>query len=177
MYATEDSVLRLETSYQYAQIPLICGHSCKNWVKFRLLITPHACTRGKAINFVCHCLSSVVSRDLGIWATCKHNESVEISEKLASVCFDSFGTAHERHKKCVFVSHAYWPHLLGLLQAMCFLLMCTTHLAYVGKGCQQTHTCTCRSMLLLQLSDTCRCNARGMCSGELNHMLMFVIFF
>ena len=36
--------------------------------------------------------------DLGIGATRKHDESVEISEKLASVCLDFFGMAHEHHK-------------------------------------------------------------------------------
>ena len=65
------------------------------------IITPRACARGKAIGF---CLSSVVgtkivtSRDLGISVTRKHYESVEIGEKLASVCFYSFAMAHERHK-------------------------------------------------------------------------------
>ena len=56
------------------------------------------------IGFVRRRLSSVVgtkiatSRDLGISATRKHNESIEIGDKLASVCFDTFGMAHERHK-------------------------------------------------------------------------------
>ena len=56
-----------------------------------LFITPRTCARGKAISFVC--LSSVVvtkiarSRVLGICACCKHNESVDIGEKLVSVCF------------------------------------------------------------------------------------------
>ena len=61
--------------------------------------------------------------------TLKQNESIEIGEKLASVCFDSFGTAHECHK--VFC----WP--LCLLQAV-LLLMRTTGLASIGKGRQQT---------------------------------------
>ena len=39
-----------------------------------------------------HLLSSTLN--LGIWATCKHNKSVEISEKLALVCFESFGKVH-----------------------------------------------------------------------------------
>ena len=38
------------------------------------------------------------SRDLGIQVTRKHNESIEFGNKLASVCFKSFGTAHEHHK-------------------------------------------------------------------------------
>ena len=57
------------------------------------------------------------SRDLGISATRNHNESVEIGEKLASVCFNYFGTAHERHKQSFFIGHAYRPRLLRLLHA------------------------------------------------------------
>ena len=38
------------------------------------------------------------SRDLGMCETRKHDESVEVGEKLASACFKSFGVAHERHK-------------------------------------------------------------------------------
>ena len=77
------------------------------YVCMYIIITPRACARGKAIGFVCHRLSSVVivvsmkiakSRDLGIGMTLKHNESIEVGEKIASVCFDSFGTAHESHK-------------------------------------------------------------------------------
>ena len=36
--------------------------------------------------------------DLGIWATCKHNESVEIVKKFAPLCFKWFGKVHEHHK-------------------------------------------------------------------------------
>ena len=49
----------------------------------------------------------VRSPDLGIWATHKYNEPVKSGEKLASLCFESFGKVHERHKYCVFVGHAY----------------------------------------------------------------------
>ena len=37
----------------------------------------------------------------------ERNESVEIGEKLALVCLDSFGTAHEYHKIVRFVGHPY----------------------------------------------------------------------
>ena len=78
------------------------------------------CARGKAIGFVCHCLLSVVvTPDVGIWATRKYNEPVEICEKLALISFELFGKVHECHKYCVFIGHAY------RLQVMCFLLMCT----------------------------------------------------
>jgi hypothetical protein len=56
-------------------------------------------SRGKVIGW----LSSVdtkiaISRDLGTWATRKYNESIESGEELASVCFKSRDTMHERHK-------------------------------------------------------------------------------
>ena len=59
-------------------------------IRSMLIFTPHACTRGKAISFVC------------------------------------------RHLSLLARNH----HILR-----CFLLMCTTGLACVPKGCQQTHTC------------------------------------
>ena len=89
-------------------------HLCSSTVQW--VITPCACTRGKAVGFVCR-LSSVVgtkiatSQDLGIWATRKHNESVKIGKKVGSVCFNYFGTAHERHKQWVLlatpIDHTY----------------------------------------------------------------------
>ena len=36
--------------------------------------------------------------DLGTWASCKRNKSVEFGKKLASVCLESSGTAYKRHK-------------------------------------------------------------------------------
>ena len=66
-----------------------------------IVVTPRACARDKAIGFVC--LSSVViikiarSPHLGIWATRKYKKSVEVSEKLASLCFESIDKAHESH--------------------------------------------------------------------------------
>jgi hypothetical protein len=71
--------------------------------------------------------------NLGIWATCKYNKSVEIVEKLASLCFKSFGKAHKHCKCCVFIGHAYW---LDPLKAMCFLLMRTTYNATLVIGRQ-----------------------------------------
>ena len=70
------------------------------------------------------CLSVVVTKitrlpHLGIWVTLKYGESVEIGDKLASLCFESIGKAHKYHKCGVFIGHAY------RLQAMCYLLMPT----------------------------------------------------
>ena len=38
------------------------------------------------------------SKDLGAWASCKHNGSVEFDEKLALVCLESSDLAYKRHK-------------------------------------------------------------------------------
>ena len=48
------------------------------------------------------------SRDLGICACCKHNESVDICEKLVSVCFKLLNMAHKRYKSCIFGSACLW---------------------------------------------------------------------
>ena len=61
-----------------------------------------ACAMGKVIGFVC--LLPVIimtiarSLHLDIWAVLKYNETVEIGEKLAWLCFKSFGKVHECHK-------------------------------------------------------------------------------
>ena len=55
-------------------------------------------------------ITIILSQDLGIQVTCKHNESIESDKKLASVCLKSRDTVHERHKCSHFVghrSHAY----------------------------------------------------------------------
>ena len=89
----EKASVILQRKYQYKV--LVCNKKDELFNDILQLITPHTCARGKAIGFVCHLSLSVVStkiatsRDPGIWATRKHNESVEIGIKLASVCFDS----------------------------------------------------------------------------------------
>ncbi len=51
------------------------------------------CTaRGKAVNTK---KKIATSRNLGIRATYKHSKSVKIVEKLTTLCFESFGKAHE----------------------------------------------------------------------------------
>ena len=70
-------------------------------VLMRSAITPRACARGKAIGFVSQ--SVVVTKitrspHLGTWATRKYDETVEIGDKLASICFESIGKPHECHK-------------------------------------------------------------------------------
>jgi hypothetical protein len=54
------------------------------------VITPRASASGKAISFVCVSVchhQNARSGDVGIRATGKHNESIEVGKKLASVCF------------------------------------------------------------------------------------------
>ena len=72
-----------------------------------LLITPRACAGVKesvcpsVCQSVCQSIITMKitrSRDLGIWATRKHNQSVRISEKLAWMCFESFVMVHNCHK-------------------------------------------------------------------------------
>ena len=84
-----------------------------NYWKACEIFTPRVCARGKAIGFVCCCLLSLVvstkiatSWDLGIWATRKHNESIEISEKLLQ-----YVTIYLAWPTSVTNSAFCWPHL------------------------------------------------------------------
>ena len=80
-----------------------------------LVITPHACARGKAIGSVY--LSSVylssiitkiaISEDSGITVISKHDQIVKSAEKLSSFCFFTLGTRHECYKSCDYIDHAY----------------------------------------------------------------------
>ena len=105
----------------------------KKLILWYVIITTRACARGKAIGFVCLssvCRLSVVivvtkiarSGHLDIWETCRYNETVEMGKKLALLCFELLGKAHECHKYCVFIDHTYW---LLCWPCMCFLLMRT----------------------------------------------------
>ena len=60
-------------------------------------------------------------RDLGICACCKHNESVDICEKLLSVHFELLNRAHKHYKSCIFRRQ----HPL-ICRAVCFLPMRTS---------------------------------------------------
>ena len=73
----------------------------------------------------------VRSRLLGIWATRRRKQSVQSGEKLALVCFESSGKAHECQQMvstCMFALVAMPIDHACPLQAMCFLLMCSTGL-------------------------------------------------
>ena len=60
-----------------------------------------------------------------------YNVSVNMVEKLASVCFESLGKAHERHK--------YFVLLATLMDTTHYVLSAHAHnqAQYVGKGHQQ----------------------------------------
>ena len=83
------------------------GHLSNNYriaKNFGKVFTPHACTRGKAIGFVCHlyiCLFVVVvvtkiarSRVLRFCVCCNYHELVDTGEKLVSVWFVLLNMAH-----------------------------------------------------------------------------------
>ena len=69
--------------------------------------------------------------DLGIWATRKYNISVDVVEKLASLCFESFGKAHERRK--------YFILLATPMDTTHYVLSAHAHnrSQYIGKGRHQ----------------------------------------
>ena len=102
------------------------------------LVTPRTCKRGNVISCVylssSSSVSTIIARSghLGIWATHNHDISVEIVQKLASLCFESFGKPHERSKHCP---------CLSLLHSR----LCAAHAHYlpqnVGKGRQEGLHC------------------------------------
>ena len=59
-----------------------------------LIITLHACARGKAIGFMSVVTIIARSRVLGICACCSYHRLVDIGEKLVSVCFELLNMAH-----------------------------------------------------------------------------------
>ena len=64
------------------------------------IFTPCACARGKVIGHVVVVVvvMSIISRDVHVQATRKHNESIQFGKKLASVSVTSMNTVHGRHK-------------------------------------------------------------------------------
>jgi hypothetical protein len=89
-----ESVMGGSTAFYYDDITYV----------IHLLPRVRTCAvRGKAIGLsvclsVCTKIAISSYRDLGAWVTRQQNESIELSEKLASVCFKSRDTIHERHK-------------------------------------------------------------------------------
>ena len=75
----------------------------------------------------------------------KHNESIEIIEKLALLCFESSGKVHERHNSALYIGHAYQPHPLM------FSAHAHNRAEYVGKGHQQAHVNHCSTTALISV--------------------------
>jgi hypothetical protein len=81
------------------------------------IITPRACVRDKVIGSVRLSVRpsvrhhknrhNVIWTSIGIWANYNYNQSVKVVDKLASLCFESFGKAH-KDRKC------HWPRLSTL---------------------------------------------------------------
>ena len=67
-------------------------------INHNIIIYPAHLRTGKVISSVVVDTKVAISGDLGTLASCKHNESVEFVEKLASVCLELSGTAYKRHK-------------------------------------------------------------------------------
>ena len=101
-------------------IAQLCGHPCFYWIQNcigrhpdlpRVCLLPHAHVQGVKQSV---CLSVVVvigtkiarSRVLGICACCKHNQSVDIGEKLVCTRFELLKKAYWCYKSCISVQHA-----------------------------------------------------------------------
>ena len=67
--------------------------------------------------------------------------------------FESFDTVHNRHRKHFFVAHPSHAHRPCPLEAMFFLLMCTTGLVEIVN--------------IAGITDTDARHTQGMCSIEL----------
>lgn len=110
-----------------------------------------ACTaRGKVFSSV-HlsvCLSAQNNRfwDLGIWATCEHNESIKLSKNLFHYTSNCLVRPMSVAKLC-FIGHTYQPHL------PCAFCSCAQSI--VGKG----HRGMCSKELLLCMNSNIHRNA------------------
>ena len=115
--------------------------------------------RGKVISLSVRLSAVVVTtkiarfRNLGLRETCKHNQSVEIGERLALMCFGSFGTVHECHKQHLACCPS-WPCPLTVPT-------CTAHV-HNWPGRDRQHY---RSISVQKAADAR--HVRGMCSREL----------
>ena len=61
------------------------------------------------LSVICLSLSSQESPDSHIQASERRIKLSMSAKKLPSLCFESFGKAHEHHKYCVFVGHDFRP--------------------------------------------------------------------
>ena len=83
------------------------------------VITLRACARGKVIGlYVCRCRRQHEYRQI---SRSRHNESVDICEKLVSARFELLNMAHKHYKSCIFGSACLWftDHTHSALCAFC----------------------------------------------------------
>ena len=83
-----------------------CVLSIYTQIILLLTIIPRACARGKVIG--CCQRRQHENRQISRSASCNHNESVDIGEKLTSVRFEQLNMAHKRYKSCIFCSACLW---------------------------------------------------------------------
>ena len=116
------------------------------------------------LSVVVICIKIAIPGDLGVCAICKYSISVDIVEKLTSLCVESFGKVHERHKYFI-----CWP-CISTLPSTCFLLMCTTwhnmQVKVINK--LMAYACYCIQAWLSYR----HCSARGMCSIVLQFAML-----
>ena len=114
------------------------------------------------------------SQALGICVCCKYNKSVDICEKLVSVCFKLLDMAHQRYKLCIFCSACLWfidrTHSVGYHTCANAARLCMLDLN-VGKGCQVVQCVPATTALsgLFQYQTILRyigCRAHGVCTLE-----------
>ena len=70
--------------------------------------------------------------------THEHNESIELDENMALVCFKSMDTVHERHNSAFLLStlainSAFSAHAQNIMQVQDFNML---HAAALGQVCQ-----------------------------------------
>ena len=101
---------------------------------YSIIFTLHTCARGKVIDsvlviIIMHGHKIAKSGDLGTWASCKCNKSVEFGQKL---CLESSGMAYKRHKQHIFICHNHQPCLLCIIHAAgsCVLCSCVQLASY-----------------------------------------------
>ena len=111
-------------------------------------IYPARMLKGSSNRHLLSVVSTKIARsgDLGIWVTCKHNESSKLGEKLAPACFKLMDTVYEHHSSAFLLATVATPTTTRP-HAFCEY--------WRGKDCQQIHTnythvyyhaCYCRSM-------------------------------
>ena len=106
----------------------------------------------------------VRSRVLGVYARCKHNQSIDIGEKLVCMGFEFLKKSYYCYKLCIFCSTCLW--FIDHTHSSSMLCDCACMLKLsIGKGRQVINQLCC-SVAVLRCSTWLQ-SARGMCSTEL----------